>query len=224
MSEHLRLTGVTHGYGDRRLFTAVDLAIGAGEHVAVVGENGAGKSTLLRILAGLETPDEGAAASHGRVGYLAQTTGLPTSFTVGNAIDDALASLRAVEAELDLLESGLADADEDQLERYGNLQTVYQLREGYAAESRVEAALDRLGLGGLDSGNGRRARSPAGNSTGWRWPACWLIRRTSSCWMSPRTTWTPAARPGSRHGWPRTGEPSSWSPTTGRCCARWRRP
>ena len=69
---------------------------------------------------------------------------------MGNAIDDALASLRAVEAELDLLESGLADADEDQLERYGDLQTQYQLREGYAAESRVEAALDRLGLGGLD--------------------------------------------------------------------------
>lgn len=150
MTEHLSLTGVTHGYGDRRLFTAVDLTIGAGEHVAVVGENGAGKSTLLRILAGLEPPNEGTAQSHGRIGYLAQTTGLPASFTVGDAIDEALASLRAVEAELDSLESGLADADEEQLERYGNLQTEYQLREGYAAESRVEAALDRLGLGGLD--------------------------------------------------------------------------
>jgi macrolide transport system ATP-binding/permease protein len=150
LTEHLSLTGVTHGYGDRQLFAAVDLTIGAGEHVAVVGENGAGKSTLLRILAGLEPPNEGTAASHGRIGYLAQTTGLPASFTVGNAIDEALASLRAVEAELDRLESGLADADEEQLERYGNLQTEYQLREGYAAESRVEAALDRLGLGGLD--------------------------------------------------------------------------
>ncbi|KIS26255.1 elongation factor 3 [Arthrobacter sp. SPG23] len=150
MTEHLSLAGVTHGYGDRQLFAAVHLAIGAGEHVAVVGENGAGKSTLLRILAGLEAPDEGAAVSHGRVGYLAQTTGLPATFTVGNAVDDALASLRALEAELDRLEAGLADADEEQLDRYGNLQTEYQLREGYAAESRVEAALDRLGLGGLD--------------------------------------------------------------------------
>ncbi|CAN7506243.1 ABC-F family ATP-binding cassette domain-containing protein [Arthrobacter sp. LjRoot14] len=150
MTEHLSLTGVTHGYGDRRLFTDVHLTIGAGEHVAVVGENGAGKSTLLRILAGLEAPDEGTAVSHGRVGYLAQTTGLPPTFTVGDAVDDALASLRALEAELDRLEAGLADADEEQLERYGNLQTQYQLREGYAAESRVEAALDRLGLGGLD--------------------------------------------------------------------------
>ena len=98
MSEHLRLTGVSHGYGDRQLFDDVELAITAGEHVAIVGENGAGKSTLLRILAGLEVPDEGAAASGGRVGYLAQTLGLPEAFTVSDAIDAALASLRDMEA------------------------------------------------------------------------------------------------------------------------------
>lgn len=150
MTEHLSLSGVSHGYGDRQLLDAVSLVITAGEHVAVVGENGAGKSTLLRIMAGLETPNEGTAVSHGRVGYLAQTHGLPESFTVGAAIDASLASLRAIEAELDRLEAGLADAEAEELEAYGRLQTEYQLREGYAAESRVEAALDRLGLGGLD--------------------------------------------------------------------------
>lgn len=150
MTEHLNLTAVSHGYGDRQLLDHISLVISAGEHVAVVGENGAGKSTLLRILAGLEAPDEGTVAIQGRVGYLAQTHGLPESFTVGAAVDASLASLRALEAELDRLESGLADADDDELETYGRLQTEYQLREGYAAESRVEAALDRLGLGGLD--------------------------------------------------------------------------
>ncbi|MET3175706.1 UNVERIFIED_ORG: macrolide transport system ATP-binding/permease protein [Arthrobacter sp. UYCu721] len=150
MTEHLNLSGVSHGYGDRQLLDGIGLVITAGEHVAIVGENGAGKSTLLRILAGLEAPDEGTAISHGRVGYLAQTHGLPESFTVGAAVDSSLASLRALEAELDRLEAGLADAEDDELETYGRLQTEYQLREGYAAESRVEAALDRLGLGGLD--------------------------------------------------------------------------
>ncbi|MGO4806045.1 ABC-F family ATP-binding cassette domain-containing protein [Arthrobacter sp. 2MCAF15] len=150
MSEHLRLTGVSHGYGDRQLFAGVDLVVTAGEHVAIVGENGAGKSTLLRILAGIEAADEGTAVSQGRVGYLAQTHGMPEQFTVSDAIDAALESLRALEAELDRLEGGLAGAEAEDLERYGNLQTQYQLREGYAAESRVEAALDRLGLGGLD--------------------------------------------------------------------------
>jgi macrolide transport system ATP-binding/permease protein len=150
VTEHLNLSGVSHGYGDRLLLDGISLVITAGEHVAIVGENGAGKSTLLRILAGLEAPDEGAASIHGRVGYLAQTHGLPESFTVGAAIDASLASLRALEAELDRLEAGLADAEDEELETYGRLQTEYQLREGYAAESRVEAALDRLGLGGLD--------------------------------------------------------------------------
>lgn len=150
MTEHLNLSGVSHGYGDRLLLDGIDLTITAREHVAVVGENGAGKSTLLRILAGIEQPQEGAATASGRVGYLAQTHGLPESFTVGGAIDASLASLRALEAELDRLEAGLADAADDDLETYGGLQTEYQLREGYAAESRVEAALDRLGLGGLD--------------------------------------------------------------------------
>lgn len=150
MTEHINLSDVTHGYGDRLLFDGVNLVIAAGEHAAVVGENGAGKSTLLRILAGLEQPQEGTASLHGRVGYLAQTHGLPESLTVGGAIDASLASLRALEAELDRLEAGLADAEESDLEAYGRLQTEYQLREGYAAESRVEAALDRLGLGGLD--------------------------------------------------------------------------
>ena len=150
MTEHLNLSGVSHGYGDRQLLDGIGLVITAGEHVAIVGENGAGKSTLLRILAGLEAPDEGTAVSHGRVGYLAQTHGLPESFTVGAAVDASLASLRGLEAELDRLEAGLADAEDDDLETYGRLQTEYQLREGYAAESRVEAALDRLGLGGLD--------------------------------------------------------------------------
>ncbi|MDQ0922160.1 macrolide transport system ATP-binding/permease protein [Pseudarthrobacter sp. W1I19] len=150
MTEHLNLSGVSHGYGDRLLLDDINLAITAREHVAVVGENGAGKSTLLRILAGHEQPQEGTLTTSGRVGYLAQTHGLPESFTVGGAIDASLASLRALEAELDRLEAGLADAADHDLETYGRLQTEYQLREGYAAESRVEAALDRLGLGGLD--------------------------------------------------------------------------
>jgi len=154
LTDHLHLSGVSHGYGDRELLRAVDLTIHHGEHVAIVGENGAGKSTMLRLLAGVEAPDDGAAGLSGnpgyRVGYLAQTHGFSESQTVGDAIDVSLASLRSLEARIAELESGLAEADEEDVELYGSLQTEYQLREGYAAESRVEAALDKLGLGGLD--------------------------------------------------------------------------
>jgi macrolide transport system ATP-binding/permease protein len=154
LTDHLHLSGVSHGYGDRELLKAVDLTIHHGEHVAIVGENGAGKSTMLRLLAGVESPDDGTAGLSGnpgyRVGYLAQTHGFSESQTVGDAIDTSLGSLRSLEASIAELESGLADADSEDLELYGSLQTEYQLREGYAAESRVESALDKLGLGGLD--------------------------------------------------------------------------
>ncbi|WP_062206085.1 ABC transporter ATP-binding protein [Aureimonas sp. AU12] len=52
--------------GGRRLFAGLDLAVGAGEVVAIVGESGVGKSTLLNILAGLDRADEGEVRVEGR--------------------------------------------------------------------------------------------------------------------------------------------------------------
>ena len=44
----------------------LDLEVGAGEAVAVVGDSGVGKSTLLHILGGLDLPDAGKVAFRGR--------------------------------------------------------------------------------------------------------------------------------------------------------------
>ena len=71
----LRLKNVNKTYGDNTVLRDVNLKITRGERLAIVGPNGAGKSTLLRILAGVETPDEGAVREEGRqalIGYFAQ--------------------------------------------------------------------------------------------------------------------------------------------------------
>lgn len=55
----VRLSGVEKRFDDRQVLRGIDLEIGAGEFVAVVGRSGCGKSTLLRLLAGLDQPTAG---------------------------------------------------------------------------------------------------------------------------------------------------------------------
>lgn len=50
----------------------VDLAIGPGEIVGLVGENGSGKSTLMKILVGALSADAGGVRVAGRIGYCPQ--------------------------------------------------------------------------------------------------------------------------------------------------------
>jgi sulfonate transport system ATP-binding protein len=54
--------GVSKSYSGREVLKSVDLAIDAGEFVAVIGRSGCGKSTLLRLIAELEPATRGAIA------------------------------------------------------------------------------------------------------------------------------------------------------------------
>jgi ATP-binding cassette subfamily F protein uup len=55
----LQLTDIALTFGGTPLLEGAELAVAAGERVALVGRNGSGKSTLLRIVAGLMEPDRG---------------------------------------------------------------------------------------------------------------------------------------------------------------------
>ncbi|KAA6213559.1 ABC transporter ATP-binding protein [Streptomyces albofaciens JCM 4342] len=152
MTTQISFHEVSQSYGDRLLLDGVSLSIRPGDRVGVVGENGAGKSTLLRLAAGMERPDEGrvVVTADGGVGHLGQVPDLPDDCTIQQAVDAALVELRKMEHRLRALEARLGDGRPEDLEEYGRLLGVYELRGGYEADVRVDKALYGVGLGHVE--------------------------------------------------------------------------
>lgn len=148
--------GGTVRFADRVVLNDFDLVVGAAERVAVIGDNGAGKSTLLGVLAG--TVDLAAGERRvelpGGLALVEQRPAFPLGATVADALDALLADLRRIESELHAtarsLELAEADAQPALLERLAELMERFEARDGYRVDQRVDAALDQLGLGGLD--------------------------------------------------------------------------
>ena len=72
--EVLNIKGLSKSFGQRALFSGVDLEVVGGERIALLGDNGTGKSTLIKILMGEEGPDEGKIRMGPtvKIGYLPQ--------------------------------------------------------------------------------------------------------------------------------------------------------
>ena len=63
----IALVGLSKRFGPSApALRGVSLSVGSGEFVALVGPSGCGKTTLMRVVAGIESPDEGGVAIAGR--------------------------------------------------------------------------------------------------------------------------------------------------------------
>lgn len=66
MSNVLSIQNLTHRYGDTTVFSDINMKIGHGEWVGLLGGSGCGKTTLLRCISGLISPVSGAIYIEGR--------------------------------------------------------------------------------------------------------------------------------------------------------------
>ena len=55
----IELQHVSFSYGEKHVLEDINLHVGTGDFVGIVGESGGGKSTLLKLLSGLYEPDNG---------------------------------------------------------------------------------------------------------------------------------------------------------------------
>lgn len=84
----INLFNITKSYTERKLFDKASFSLHEGEKVGVIGINGTGKSTLLKIMAGMETPDDGKVtmANHVVVRYLPQNPVFDPELSVLNSV------------------------------------------------------------------------------------------------------------------------------------------
>lgn len=113
MKSFLQIEGLTKSFGDRVLLDNITFGLYEGDKVGLIAKNGTGKTMLLRIIAGLESYDEGKVVFRNdlRVAYLPQLPELDPSLSVIEAClslsDESTSAIRSYEK---AIESG--DAEE----------------------------------------------------------------------------------------------------------------
>ena len=128
----LDITGLSHSYGDSRLYSDSDLSLNRGEHMGIVGQNGTGKSTLIKICTEQVIPDSGHVVWQPgiTIGYLDQYACTNHVLTMEQFLKSSFRSLYELEAKINRLydEAALscnmevlnqASLFQDQLERSG---------------------------------------------------------------------------------------------------------
>ncbi|MEV8565013.1 ABC-F family ATP-binding cassette domain-containing protein [Streptomyces sp. NPDC051322] len=141
------------GHGDRSLFSGLDLVVAPGDVIGLVGVNGAGKSTLLRLLAGLDSPEEGElrlSPPTATVGHLPQEP----ERREGETVRDFLArrtGVDAAQAAMDAATQGLVDGTPGADDAYATTLERWLDLGGADLDERADEVAGSLGLTvGLD--------------------------------------------------------------------------
>ena len=152
----LNVEHLSHGFGDRTIFTDVSFRLLKGEHIGLIGANGEGKSTFMNIITGKLMPDEGKIewAKRVRVGYLDQHTVLKPGMSIRDVLASAFDFLFEMEERMNEVYGLMGEASPEEMdalmEESGTLQDLLDAHDFYMIDSKVEEVARALGL--LDLG------------------------------------------------------------------------
>jgi ATP-binding cassette subfamily F protein 3 len=150
----IQLVNAGKRFGPKLLFEGVNFQINPGDRVGLVGANGTGKTTLLRILAGVESLDDGEyeTARGLAFGYLPQDGLRLTGRTVMQECLSVFDHIRDIERQIQELMEQMAALPPDSPEyreasnTYHKLENEFAAADGYSLESKAGMILNGLGF------------------------------------------------------------------------------
>lgn len=168
----LSVSNLSIHFGGSYLFDSISYLINKNDRIGLVGKNGAGKSTMLKILAGLQTPEEGVVAKPTgyTIGYLPQDGITTSGKTVYNETATAFTEILALEEQIHHLSTEVATrTDYDSAEYTALLEKLAEANDHFARYGgfTMQADIERT-LGGLGFMPTDMARPTDEFSGGWQ--------------------------------------------------------
>ncbi|MBC2189447.1 ribosomal protection-like ABC-F family protein [Listeria booriae] len=143
------LNNVTKRFTGDLILEKISLQVEEGERIGLIGRNGEGKSTILKIIARLETVDDGIVSVKRSVtvGLLNQMPNVSGNAIVWDYLRTAFADVLALQAELTELEQRMTtDMSERLLAQYGEKQARFIDLGGYNLDTNMDKILHGLGI------------------------------------------------------------------------------
>ncbi|MFT4942616.1 MAG: ATPase subunit of ABC transporter with duplicated ATPase domains [Candidatus Paceibacteria bacterium] len=141
----LSVSNLSVQFGKRVLFDEVNTKFVSGNCYGIIGANGAGKSTLLKIISGKQDPTSGHVhlQSGKRMSILEQNHNAYDEFPVLETVVRGNKHLFKIKSQIDAL---YADYTDENAEKIGELQVLFEEMDGWNADSNAAALLSNLGI------------------------------------------------------------------------------
>ncbi|WP_341277968.1 ABC-F family ATP-binding cassette domain-containing protein [Paenibacillus sp. FSL H8-0537] len=148
----LNVERLSHGFGDRAIFSDVSFRLLKGEHIGLIGANGEGKSTFMNIITGKLQPDDGKVewARRMRTGYLDQHAVLTKGQSMRDVLRGAFQYLFDMEQEMNDMYGRMGDVSPEELEQLledvGTIQDTLTNQDFYMIDAKIDETARGLGL------------------------------------------------------------------------------
>ncbi|GAB7256660.1 ATP-binding cassette domain-containing protein [uncultured Polaribacter sp.] len=141
----LSVSNLSVQFGKRILFDEVNTKFVQGNCYGIIGANGAGKSTFLKIISGVQEPTSGQVHLEAgkRMSVLTQDHYAFDEYPVLETVVMGNKDLFKIKKQIDAL---YADYTDENAEKIGELQIVFEEMDGWNADSNAAAMLSNLGI------------------------------------------------------------------------------